>query len=237
MKRLSLIGLMLLLSTSSFANVSLAPLLNKVTLQLHAEQWVTTQTALVEVGINAAVNTQGIEKIQAQVMQKLAQLSNKGEWHLVSFDRQQDRTGLESIQITAQARLPQAELSGLRDRAKSISKPGETFTIYNVQFTPSEEEFRQVRVALRNTLYQQAKAEIEMLNKIYPDQKYYLHNIDFNAGQVMPVAMSMTKMASSAAVSAAEAAPPLAVGNKTELFATVELASLPNQFVQPLTHP
>src|SRR5262245_12903757 len=123
------------LSFPAWSDIQLGDIQNKITLQLQAEQWVTTKTALVNVGVNAAVTDQGIDKVQTDVMQKLNQLSDKGEWHILTFNRQLDSSGLESIQITAQARLPQSELANLRNKAKSISKPGETFTIDNIQFT------------------------------------------------------------------------------------------------------
>lgn len=225
MNKLFLLLIGVLLSLPAWSKVDLEPLLNKVTLQLQAEQWVTTKTALVDVGINAAVTDQGIEKIQANVLQKLNQLSDKGEWHILSFNRQLDKTGLESVQITAQARLPQAELGNLRGKAKSISKPGEAYNIDNVQFTPSEDELREANVALRNTIYQQAKAEIDTLNKVYTDQKYYLHQINFAVqSPIVPMpmmnAMAMEKMA-------VRSVAPLVIGNKAQLFATIELASTP----------
>lgn len=229
-----ILALSILLASPAWAEVALEPLLNKVSLQLHAEQWVTTKTALVNVMINAAVAGQGIEKIQTQVMQKLSLISDKGEWHIVSFDRQQDRSGLESIQITAQARLPQTDLANLRDKAKAITKPGETFTIDSVQFSPSDDELKQANAMLRNNIYQQAKMEMDILNKQFIDQKYYLHQIDFNFAQApMPMARNtmMVKMASEAAPSA-----PLSVGNKVELNASVVLAAMPDQVAQNLTH-
>ncbi len=222
----------LLFSFPAWADVQLDALLNKITLQMQAEQWVTTKTALVNVGINAAVTDQGIEKIQADVMQKLNQLSNQGEWHVVTFNRQLDSSGLESIQIVAQARLPQSELINLRTKAKSISKPGETFTIDNIQFSPSDDELRQANITLRNNLYQQAKSEVDALNKIYPDQKYYLHQIDFSySPPVEPMAM-----AQNTALMARAAARPLSVGNKVQLQAMVVIASLPDAIVQKLAH-
>src|SRR5689334_17947981 len=114
------------LATTTWADVSLDPLFNKVTLQLNAEQWVTTKSALVNVNINASVNDTTLEKIHSQILDKLNRLA-KGDWHLISYDRTQDKSGLESVQIVAQARLLETDLSGLRDKAKSMSKPGETY--------------------------------------------------------------------------------------------------------------
>lgn len=224
----------LLFTLPAFADIDLGPLLNKVTLQLQADQWVTTNTALVYVSVNAAVNDQGMGAIQNDVMNKLKQLSDKGDWHMLSFNRSQDQSGLERVQISAQARLPQNELSGLRDKAKKISKPGETYTIDNVAFTPSDDELQKANADLRNNLYQQAKIEIDNLNKIYPDQKYYLYSIDFGASPIAPapmVAGNQVMMAKFAGASA-----PVQVGNKVSLQATVVIASLPDVALQKLNH-
>lgn len=217
----------LLFSLNTWASESLDPLLNKVTVQFKAEQWIKTKTALINIAINASVTDQGIEKIQADVMQKLNQIA-AGEWHVVSFNRQQDKSDLESIQIMAQARLPQSSLANLRAKAKSISRPGETFSIDTVQFTPSDDEIKAGETLLRNNIYQQAKMEIDSLNKLYPDQKYYLHQIDFIAGPAAPVPMAQQGEMYMAKMARASAAPPLSVGNKQELLATVVLASMPD---------
>ena len=106
MKRFLMLVLLSVYTLPLWAERSFDPLLNKVILQLSAEQWVTTKTALVTVGINANVNDNGIENIQGEVLIKLHQLSDKGEWHITSFNRTQDQSGLERIQISGQARLP-----------------------------------------------------------------------------------------------------------------------------------
>lgn len=216
-----LFGMMLALPV--WADTDLSTLLNKVSLQLKASKWVTSTSADVFVGVNAAVTDAGIEQIQNQVLNQLKSLSAAGEWHIVSYTRSQDKSGLESIQISAEARLPQSDLVNLRGKAKSISKPGVTYTIDDVQFTPSDDELTQANVALRAMIYQQAKAEIDALNKMYPDQKYYIYRIDFIMQPiVMPMAMART-MNVAAAVAA-----PLNVGNKMDMTATVTAASVPD---------
>lgn len=230
MKRFYLFILSFFLSLPLWAAVDLAPLLNKVTLQLQTELWIKTQTALVTVGINAAVADQDIGSIQMNVMNKLKQLSDKSEWHIVSFNRQLDQSGLEKVQISAQARLTQTDLSDLRNKAKTLSKPGETFTLDDVTFTPSDDEIRQANAALRYNLYEQAKNEMDILNKIYPDQKYYLYSIDFT---IMPPApMPETMMYSKAANRSSPA--PVSVGSKMQLQATVVFASIPDILTQKL---
>ena len=234
MKKLILLLSLLCMSSWALADENLAPLLNRVALQLRAWQWITTKTAVVSVNVNAAINDRAVETLQHNVLQKLSTLADKAEWHMVSFNRQQDKSGLENLQMMAQARLPQADLSGIREKAKNLSKPGETYSIDNIAFTPSEDEMRETMTALRANIYQQIKAETEALNKAYPEQKYYLHQVDFMIAQgPMPVAqnnMFLAKMAN------ARVAPPqMSVGNKQELVANVVLTAMPEPVVQKLT--
>ena len=216
----------------AWGDVSLDPLLNKVTLQLTAEQWVATKTALVTIGINASVNDSDLGKIQSHLLDTLNQLG-KTDWHIISFNRTLDQSGLENIQAKAEARLPESALAGLRDKAKSVSKPGETFTLDNVQFIPSDDEIRNANMVLRNIIYQQAKAEIDQLNKFYPEQKYYLHQISF-VNETMPGPMQNAALFMKAAAPVASNG--LAVGNKLRMVALVELASAPNQDVVKMVH-
>ncbi len=221
----------LLMSLNTWAaDNSYEPLLNTVTLSLSGEQWVTTQTALVTIGVNATVTGGGLEKMQSTVLAKLNQLS-KGEWHIISFNRTLNQSGLEQVQISAQARLPSAELSGLRDRAKAITKPGETYTLDNVEFVPSEGELRAANTNLRNFIYQQAKNEIVNLNKMNPDQVFYIHSIDFLNTNVAPPQPMMFKAAGMNGNAAS-----VAVGNKLVVNATVVLASAPSAEVTKIVH-
>lgn len=224
----------------AFADTNLEPLLNKVFVPFQAEQWVTTKSALVNVNVNASVSDQGIEKIQNDVLEKLKLLSNAGEWHIMSFERQEDRSGLENIMITAQARLPQGELGNLRGKAKSLSKPGVTFTIDRVQFTPSDVEIQQANILLRNNLYQQVKAEIDALNKAYPDQKFYVHQINVSESPMMPVPMANEMAFGASAKMVAQRSDagsvPLSVGNKQRLYANVVIAAMPDVLSQHIAH-
>jgi hypothetical protein len=219
----------LMLAMPAWADgLNLEPLLNKVTLRLTAEEWVVSKTALLTIDINIAVSDKGMDKVQGQILAKLQQLSNQAPWHITSFARSLDQSGLEKIQITAQTRLPENLLSGVRDRAKSLTQPGETYTLSNIQFTPSEDEVRAATMDLRNNIYEQTLAEMARLNKLMPEQKYFIHDINF-LNEVMPMAMATNAiyMQSQKIMSANVLRPALAVGDKMTLIATVTLAASP----------
>lgn len=227
--RLWLVGLCVyLISFSALSETALGPVLNKITLQLSAEQWVTTKTALVTVGVNAAVSDAGIEKIQEEVLQKLKGISDQGDWHITSYQRSPTPSGLESLQLSAQARLPSNALANLRDKAKNLSKSGETFTIDDIQFIPSMSEMRDTNISLRNDIYQQVKEEIARIAKLYPEQKYFVHEVNFinniSPGPVPQNAMLMQMRGAGAAAPSG-----LGVGDKLVLTATVTLAATPDQ--------
>lgn len=226
--------LFLLCAAPIYAENSYEPLLNTVTMQFNAEQWVATKTAVVTIGVNASVSGNALGKTQNDILTKLSKISNKDEWHIVSFNRSLDQSGLERVQVQAEARLPSDELSGIRDRAKAISIPGETYTLDNVEYRPSAIELRDANTTLRNDVYNQVRNELDALNKLYPDQKFYVHNINFYGDMItqpqQPRAMLM-------AVSGAEANNrPLTVGDKLKISAVVIFASAPNADVVKMVH-
>lgn len=209
-------------------------ILNQVSFRLSAEQWVTTKSALVNVSINIGVSDSRVEKVHEEVLKKLSQISDQGEWHIISFDRSQDQSGLEKIQVMAQARLASSVLSGIRDKAKSLTKPGETYSIDSIQFTPSDDEMRAANATLRSNIYQQAKEELDRLNKL-SDQKYYIHNIDF-AGNIVSGAIPQNNAFISVRMTQGVASKELPVGDKLIISAAVDLAAVPEQLLAKLPH-
>lgn len=213
-----LISFLFLLPFPLFAEEAVTPL-NKVTIELNAETWVTTKTALVTVGINATLADKAFERIHGDILTKLKQLSSQAEWHLTSFSRNVDKSGLEQLQAQAVARLPETDMGNLRAKVKSISKPGETYTVDDIQYTPSDAEMRDAKAMLRENIYQQINVELTRLNKDFPAQKYYLNEANFVAPVIMPMAantMSFAKVSS---------APMMSVSDKMQLTAMIVLAS------------
>lgn len=204
------------------------PVLHQITFNVNAEQWVTTQNADVQVGVDATLNQNQLATAHTDIMDKLNKLAN-GEWHIIQFNRTQNSSGLEQLNVVAQARLPETALSKMRDDAKAITHPGETFTVLSIAFNPSTDELEAVRAQLRNTLYGKIQDELNRVNKIYTNQKYVVHEIDFSeqGAPIQPQAVRMTMMAGAAQNEAApEAAAPLTVANKLVMTGAVTLVSV-----------
>lgn len=199
--------------------------LNQISLQLTAEQWVVTKTANVIVGIDASLNGAQLAAARQEILQKLAKFVPGAEWHITIFDRSQDSSGLEKLHIEAQARVLEQALGNIRQQAKTNSKPGQTYTLLAIDYTPTLAEVEAVRSILRNKIYSQVKDEVNRLNNLYPSQQYYVHRIDF--GSVQTTA-PMERMTLAAAKTNDMGQAEIPVSNKSLLQANVVLASTIN---------
>lgn len=198
--------------------------LDKILFQVSAKKWVTTQTALLNVSINATLSNADLVKARADIMDSLNKIA-KGEWHLVQFDRSQDSSGLEKLYVQAQARVDQSALTNIYQNAKSVSKPGAKYEISGVEFKPSLEETQVVRAKIREQLYQQVNDEMDRMNKAYPKQNYSVSNLVFFEGDNIPQ-QPRAYQAKEMNVLVMGASPaPLTVSNELVMTAMVEAAS------------
>ncbi|STY28433.1 Uncharacterised protein [Legionella wadsworthii] len=200
--------------------------LDKIDFQVSAKQWVTTQTALLGVGINVTLTSADLVKARSDIMDRLNKIA-KGEWHLLEFDRSQDSSGLEKLYVQAQARVNQESLTDIYKNAKDVSLPGAKYEISSVDFKPSFDETQNVLSQIRQRLYQQVNDELARINKAYPNQNYSLSNLTFIEGTnpQPPMPYQAKTMNTMMVGAAAPSAPALTVGNELILTAIVEVAS------------
>lgn len=221
------IGLLAGLCLSSVAWTQNDPsqmMLDKVLFQLSAKQWVTTQTALLTININVTLSNADLVRARADILTSLNKVA-KGEWHLITFDRSQDSSGLEKLYVQAEARVDQSALTDVYQNAKSVSIPGAKYEVNGVEFKPSLEETQAVRAKVREVLYQKINEELARMNKAYSGQNYSVNNLVFFEGDTVPQQprayqakeMNLTAMAAAPA--------PLTVSNELVLTAVVEAAS------------
>ncbi|AAU28340.1 TPA: hypothetical protein JBG74_01500 [Legionella pneumophila] len=219
-----ILGLMVLTPFVWADNETPDLVLDKIFFQVSAKKWVTTQTALLNVSINATLSNADLVKARADIMDSLNKIA-KGEWHLVQFDRSQDSSGLEKLYVQAQARVDQSALTNIYQNAKSVSKPGAKYEISGVEFKPSLEETQVVRAKIREQLYQQVNDEIDRMNKAYPKQNYSVSNLVFFEGDNIPQQPRAYQAKEMNALAMAAAPAPLTVSNELILTAMVEAAS------------
>jgi hypothetical protein len=225
MKKIAATLLCSLLSALSIAgDCSLRLALDKVVFNVSAKQWVSTQTALVTVNVNATLTNADLVKARGDIMTRLAQIA-AGEWHLTQFDRSQDSSGLEKLFVEAQVRIPQASLTDIYHHAKDVSKPGATYTVNGVEFKPSLQEIQKVKAQVRDSLYQQVNDELARMNKVYPNQNYTVNRLYILDGDSIPQPKAYQAREMNTMVMASAQAPSLAVSNEIVMSAMVEAGS------------
>lgn len=176
---------LLLLPVASIAGDNAS---NTITYQYSASSWVASHTANVIVSVNAAVNTSELSSFEQTLPEKLNRIV-KAPWHITQFYRNDDKSGLESVQVQAEARVATEKMNGLKEKAKAISKAGETYSIVDVHYSPSLVEVEQAYANLRETMLQQIQQQVSSLNRLFPKQNYTIHHIDFTQGfQAVPMA-------------------------------------------------
>lgn len=211
------------ISTIGFAENKPVPL-NTVKLQLNDETWVKTANAKVVIAIDATLDQALLANIHGQIMANLQQIAQNTDWHITQFNRSKDQSNLERLQVLAEARLKEPELAQISKRVDAVSKPGTAYRIAGIEFNPSLADLEKARVGLREKMYQQIKAELANLNKIYPEAHYFVHDIMFrentlpllNRNKVMMLAMDSAPQADHQG---------LQVGNQLQLTADVVLAA------------
>lgn len=165
-----------------------------VQLDLTTEGYVTTQTANVSVSVDAAITDDKAATARVEMQKAVNDLAKPtgSEWRLTGFNRSQDQTGLTRWQATYEARVAEAALAGINERAVKASKAGMQLRIVNMDFTPTLAETEAKRSELRADLYKRAMEELARVNAQLPGRNYRLLAVDFSgAGRPMPFAQPM----------------------------------------------
>lgn len=212
-----------LLASQAYADTDNQLVLDQIQFQLTSKQWVKTEQAKLQISINATLSNTDLVKARNDIMTNLTKIA-KGEWHITQFIRSQDSSGLEKLYVEAQARVPQQALTTVNVQAKAVSKPGATYKVANIDFTPSLTETQKVKEQVRADLYKRINTEIESLNKQYPQQKFSVHSVQFVDGNA-PMPRPTYKAREMNTMALAAQAPGLSVSNNIQMTALVKVAS------------
>lgn len=221
---LALVGFLMATVPAVSAQNIVPPVSDSVSLNLSAEEWVKTETALVTLVVDIAGNGNG-GTVRADVLKAVAGIADRAEWRIVAMNPQSDSAGLERWQAQLQARLPESQLAALGDRAKKASKPGLQVRVDNIAFDPTLAETEATRGALRDQIYAQVNAELKRLNAAFPGRTYRVGKIEFSDMQNVTVSAyraAKSEMAMAAPQAMADAMP--GVQDKLVMSARITLS-------------
>lgn len=190
----ALLASLFFLPTASHAQMMPVKQDDVVAFTLSAEGWVNTQTARVTMGVEAAVTGSTAGTMRANMTKAISDIV-KADWRLVSFNRGQDSTGMERWSAIYEARVPEAQLGGLNEKAKQASKAGMQINVADIDFSPTLEETQATMAQLRAQIYKQANEQLATLNTAIQGRNYRIGQIAFgDAGTPpMPVRAFMAK--------------------------------------------
>lgn len=205
---------------------------DRVVLDLATEGWVNTKTARVMVGVEAAMNGSAAGTMRDAMVKSVNELA-KSDWRLTAMNRSQDQTGMERWSATYEARLTEADLNGLNEKAKKSSKPGLQLMVQNIDFAPTLEETQTTKNQLRVQLYKMANDQLTALNTALPNRGYRISLIDFIGDEPVQPRPYMAKAGRAMTMAAMDAAPEMAMSapmeraEKLTLRARIVLAANP----------
>lgn len=193
---------------------------DQVTLSLSVEDWVRTESAKVSLVVDAAGQGAEAATLRDELVKVARGIADKADWRIVALDRQPDSAGLDRWRAVLEARLPEAQLANLADRAKKASRPGLQVQIGAVEFDPTLAELEAARGTLRANIYRQVNAELERLKQAFPDRAFRVGRVDF-AEEVVTV--PEPKYARTMMAEAAGAPMPVQAGVQDKLILTARV--------------
>lgn len=218
------IAIAVLFALSPVSHAADRPMGDRIILNLASEGWVKTDTAEVILTVNASMREDQAAQVRGTIMSTLERLSKDADWRITTFNRNADRSGLDSWFVQAQARIPDTALDGLRQAADKASKPGLKITVSAINFTPTLAEVEATRAKLRQQIYADALAELKRANTALPDKGYRIGMINFT--RAMPVQRAQNEAYARTTQALAAPAPGnIAVQDHVRLQATVVLTT------------
>ncbi|MEM8915984.1 MAG: hypothetical protein AAGC83_09105 [Pseudomonadota bacterium] len=158
--------------------------MDRISLDLSAEDWVSTDEPKVTVGVEAAFQGADAASVRAEILATLDSLSEDAEWRFVRFNRSVGPAGLEQFSAAAEARLADIALDGLVEKIDEAERPGLELDLLSVAFTPTLAERQAVASDLRARIYEMAAEELDQVNGAYPDRDFRVASIEFYQGAV-----------------------------------------------------
>ncbi len=94
------------------------------------------------------------------------------DWTITNLSRYEE-TGLERINATAIARIPDSQISKINTKAKEVSKAGLEIQVSEFDYSPQRNKIEETKRSLRERIYKLAEDEAALLNIITKDGKLH----------------------------------------------------------------
>jgi hypothetical protein len=152
-----------------------------VALRLRAEMQVETETVRVFVSGNLLASGDDTGSTHAMLSAALSKVID-GQWLLSTARRGEDPSGMERVSVAASLRVKEHLTAGLVERLKQASRAGLQLHLDHILTRPPQAEMDKAIADLRQQLYQRARDEAELLNRLIPadEGKWRVGSMEFS---------------------------------------------------------
>ena len=170
------------------------PVQDTVQFGLSAEETVTNNTVKVIAHVVALKSTDLNEQMLKEAIREVVQQFIVADWSFSNMTRNNHPSGVEQVNLTATARVPEAENHALDQRRVTASRPGLTIHSHTIDISPTARQIDEAQSRLRLNILQKAQAECEAVSQTLGEQ-YRLGDVDFGESDEFSASNAPRRMA------------------------------------------
>ena len=145
---------------------------------IFAEEMVTNTTVTIVANVVALITPEMTEPLLKESIRDLMQRFIKSDWRFSHMSRNSHAAGMEQVNLTATARVPEEENYALDRRRKEASREGLTIYSHTTDTSLASSQIDETHSKLRLAILRKAKQELVAINKAL-DETYRLGRVSF----------------------------------------------------------
>ena len=198
---------------------------NTISFSTQSSTTVKSDTALVQVTVNATAMKNSKQTIEQSATAELYTIVPHVKWDITHYQQNQAASGVTNIKMELQSRLTQSQIMTLTNSLKKPSAAlNQTLTVKVLNYNPSPEMIENAKQSLMISMYQSLQKQLEQFNS-QTHSNYHIQNVSFNnANNYYAKAEPMMLMAEASNSTNQE---PLTISHKISLTAQVTFSETP----------
>ncbi|WP_119342569.1 hypothetical protein [Facilibium subflavum] len=219
-------GASIVLASLCYAGIAQAAAepVSTISFQKTSQMIVKSDTALVNVVVNATALKDDSQIIQKAALQNLTSIIPKVDWKVIDFKEFQADSGAQNIKLVIQTRLTSSQIKTLKAQLKNNNSNNSRFQVDVVSFAPSSDMIDKAKDDMMIKMYQSIQNYVKTFNQ-QTGEDYVIKNVSFNIDAVSPQSpRMMTYFQTKAASNDSNQEQEVSVSKKIMLNADVQLS-------------
>ena len=152
---------------------------NTISFSTQDSVYVKSDTALVEITVNATATKNSRNAIEKSATDQLNSAVKGVNWKVTNYQQNQAASGVTNITLKLQARLTQIQINEVIDNLKNPSVSNQKLSLKVLSFTPTNKMLKQAKNTLMITLYQSLQNQVSDFNQ-KTHSNYHIQSVNFN---------------------------------------------------------